>query len=266
MLETCLLSDWIRTAKKGAWPLCKKVPCIEVRHAATFLTKKAAHFFTSSRPKGGFSARVSEAWSLGSAEHVQVPKIPKSSDLSNLAGEQWISRIAPIAWESLPMKLRSVETRTPGSSAYQLRPCCCTAMHASNNSCTTACSFQHFREHPGKEAAQSQQKATSSGIAPGKGWSPAMPLRHATATGPYPLLSAPWSRWTGRAKAQEFFHAERHVWNQLMGGNNWSQNPQSITCLGSSIRLFQAAYPPTLQKQPEQIICFWPKLIVINMV
>jgi hypothetical protein len=39
------------------------------------------------------------------------------------AGEQWISRVAPIETrESLPMKLHNVEARTPRSSAYQLLP------------------------------------------------------------------------------------------------------------------------------------------------
>ena len=68
------------------------------------------------------TARQKIAPQNGSAEHVQVPK---NSDLSNLACRGTMDQppIAPIeTWESLPMKLRNVEARTPGSSAYQLLP------------------------------------------------------------------------------------------------------------------------------------------------
>ena len=68
------------------------------------------------------TARPKIAPQNGSAEHVQVPG---NSDLSNLACRGTMDQppIAPIeTWESLPMKLRNVEARTPGSSAYQLLP------------------------------------------------------------------------------------------------------------------------------------------------
>ena len=93
----CLLSDWIRTAKKGAWPSWRKCLC-------TVPQDRRLH------------RRMDQP---------NMCKCPGTATYPTLhAGEQWISRVAPIeTCESLPpMKLHNVEARTPGSSAYQLLP------------------------------------------------------------------------------------------------------------------------------------------------
>ena len=80
----CLLSDWIRTAKKGAWPSWRKCLC-------TVPQDRRLH------------RRMDQP---------NMCKCPGTATYPTLhAGEQWISRVAPIeTWESLPpMKLHNVK-------------------------------------------------------------------------------------------------------------------------------------------------------------